>query len=283
MIQVPSRQGFQAIGGGSTEQLRSHRPTLLGLFEDGWMGYPSALSPSTAGDVEVPKVQAEAPSSNAGGPLFGLGESPTAKTPGETPFSQVGGTNAPIAPSSESPRSIWAKLWSWRLGYPTTTLSAEMADALTVGATTEVEEEALAALDEQCNVHYGDGQPPSFLGGDHNFTRFAYRLSIKAKLKFGYDLKPTVANRQVVHEWLVRHMRDMNVRTTHIARVLPIAIPLVFVKDKYQLDADNALAGAPMRRAAQESRKTVTERWREQRTWWEWLWGTSPRPLTFTE
>lgn len=92
------------------------------------------------------------------------------------------------------------------------------------------------------------------------FERFAARLAAEAKIALGYNLKPTEANRMVVHDWLHRRMHKANVRTQHIVQVLPRAIVLTFLKTREEVELDEALNSEAMRQRNLESRTLPEER-----------------------
>lgn len=105
-------------------------------------------------------------------------------------------------------------------------------------------------------------------GGDashlstHNVTKFAVRLAAEARCKFGFDLAYTVANRQMVHTWLYKRLKESNCRVVVMTAVLPRAVALTFIKAKQELDFEEELASPAMRERARLSSLPYWERWR---------------------
>jgi hypothetical protein len=118
---------------------------------------------------------------------------------------------------------------------------------------------------------------------EHNFAKFAARIATEAKMVLGYDLKPTNANRLVVQDWMYRRLHKVNVRTVHIAKILPIAIPMAFFRTRDEMDVVEALESSALRSRNEESRRDPGS----QLSWAAWArrllpWAAKPKPLLFT-
>ncbi len=98
------------------------------------------------------------------------------------------------------------------------------------------------------------------------YARWAARLATEYKLEFGIPSR-TVANRMVVRENLFKRLQKRNTRHRHMRCVLPLAIELVFLKDRSELELDELMRQPEMRTRAVQS---VTPYW-EGRSWAEWL------------
>lgn len=70
-------------------------------------------------------------------------------------------------------------------------------------------------------------------------TRPSYSVTLATECKLAIPgvSKDTAANRLVAHKWLYDKMVENNVRSLHMAQIMPMAIELVFVKNAHELAA----------------------------------------------
>lgn len=101
-----------------------------------------------------------------------------------------------------------------------------------------------------------------------NYHKWAVRLSVEAKCKFGFELSRSAANAQMVHEWLYKLLKERNTRVSHMRRVLPRAVALTFLKDRDYLRFEREIQHPAVRRRAAEFAASWWEAWRP--TWAEW-------------
>lgn len=191
------------------------------------------------------------------------------------------------------------RLWFGAVPLVSTPLSTRMQAALDEDIVPDSAIHALVTMEE-------DGCERALIGGDtvgvayegevvrnvrvvttshrmQDFTKFAGRVAVEAKMVLGYDLEPTKANRFMVQDWMYRRLHKVNVRTAHIAKILPIAVPLAFLRTRGELDVVEALESRDMRYRNEDSRRNPGSR----RTWGAWIrrmlpWGRMPQPLLFT-
>lgn len=81
----------------------------------------------------------------------------------------------------------------------------------------------------------------------HDFSKFAARAAMEAKVVLGYDMRDTPANRLVVQDWIYRKLASRNVRLLHISKVLPLAVNMVFLNTSYELEVKAAMSSPEIR------------------------------------
>lgn len=98
------------------------------------------------------------------------------------------------------------------------------------------------------------------------YGRWAGRLACEYKLRYGIP-KRTLANRQVVQEWLWKRLEKKNTRYAHMRSVIPLALEMVFLKDATDLELDRIMLDPEMVARAHLS---VEPYW-TRRTWAGWV------------
>lgn len=83
--------------------------------------------------------------------------------------------------------------------------------------------------------------------------------------------KYTMANKLVVREWILRRMRQMNMREVDQRKVLPFALYYSFIPTKYELMARQDTLSYTY----QYGMMMAQTRIKRTRTWWEWITGAA--------
>lgn len=95
-----------------------------------------------------------------------------------------------------------------------------------------------------------------------NYSRWAARIAVEFKLEYGIP-KRTEANRIMVRDVLHKRLKQRNTRLAHMKAVLPLAIEMCFLKDRYDLSLEELMVQPAVVERAQRS---VVPYW-EQGSW----------------
>lgn len=91
---------------------------------------------------------------------------------------------------------------------------------------------------------------------DRCTTPFQREYALRCKAAFGL-LKDTPANRKVVNEWLIKAMRDDDVRVVDVARHLPICVELALLPTEADVTASRMRRSAAFTARKTEASRTI--------------------------
>lgn len=112
--------------------------------------------------------------------------------------------------------------------------------------------------------------PPKF-AKPANYGRFAARLAREVKSKMGSQPKHSEANRLVAWDLLGKLLEERDVRKCDRAKFQSLALPLVFVPTKWDLEASEMLHSMEVKERVDSVRYG-------QKRWWQWR--VNPLPIT---
>jgi len=160
----------------------------------------------------------------------------------------------------------WRRIYIWFLGVPVP-LSAENLGLSLV-----------QAMDSPSDPQY----PPDgcYVTGSKTSYRDrpSYLAEVVAECKISIEgiTKETAANALVGRRWLSKKMQGDGLRPTHIARILPTAVEMLFVPDKYELEAEQFRLSKAVLNRLDEYQTGYTAR--HPFSLWNWLGSKRSRP-----